>query len=284
MSRTFKTLVLALALAAQLAAGVAIGAGQASAATGPGDDRQLTAPARWWTYTGVTASRVSALARANHARLTDIQVDNPAVPTFTVVMVGNSGAYASGWWWYYGQTAGQVSSRLRASNARLISAQAYQTSRGTRFAVVMVPNTGANGKAWWWYYHSTPSFIAGRLAANHARLIGLTPYPGSGRYLAIMVNNTGSNATGWWWYYHATTSFISGRLRANHARLIDLSENGDRTYNVVMYRNPGIRWYWYIRQNLATAVRRSLQQGERIIDVYRYGSTYSVVETRNPAH
>ena len=90
----------------------------ARAAVGPADDRQMTTPTGWATYTGVTAAQVSNLVSANGARLTDIQVDNAATPTFTVVMVRNAGSYASGWWWYYGQTASQVSSQLAAHNAR----------------------------------------------------------------------------------------------------------------------------------------------------------------------
>ena len=68
---------------------------------------------------------------------------DPSVPTFAVTMVANSGAYASGWWWYYGQTASQVSALLSANKARLISIDPYQTSAGLRFALVMVPNAGA---------------------------------------------------------------------------------------------------------------------------------------------
>jgi hypothetical protein len=160
MSRKFKALLLALAVVAQLAVVVAIGAGPANAAVGPADDRQLTTPTIWWTYSGVTAAQVSNLLSANKARLTDIGVDNASIPSFTVEMVRNSGSYTSGWWWYYGQTAAQVGSLLSANNARLISAQAYNTASGVRFAVVMVPNTGTNAKSWWWYYGVSATYIA----------------------------------------------------------------------------------------------------------------------------
>lgn len=279
-SRKFKALLVALAVVIQLGAVVAIGAGPASAAIGPVDDRQMTAPTSWWTYSGVTATQVGNLFSANKARLTDISVDDPAIPSFTVVMVKNSSSYASGWWWYYGQTAAQVSSLLSTNSARLISAQAYNTTSGIRFAVVMVPNSGTNAKRWWWYYGVSATYIANQLSANSARLINLTPYPGGG-YLAIMVDNTGSNATSWWWYHNVSTSSISSNLTTNHARLVDLSHNSDGTFNAIMYSNAGTRWYWYYGQDLGTAVNRALQQGERIIDVTRYGNAYSVVETRN---
>lgn len=284
MKHKRRALVMALALTVQLAVGV-VGARTASAATGPADDRQQTAVASWWTYTGVSATTVSSLLTSNHARLTSIQVDNPATPTFTVTMIGNSGTYASGWWWYYGLTQTQVSSLLSANSARLISAQAYSTSSGIRYAVVMVSNTGANAKAWWWYIGST-SFLSSQLSAHHARMISVNPYPsGTGNYLGIMVDNTGTNATAWWWYVNATVSSISSLLSTNHARLVDLSRNDNGTFNVVMYANPGTRWYWYVGQNPSVAVSRAVQQGERIIDAESYivGGVryYAVVETRN---
>jgi hypothetical protein len=84
MSGKLKALLLAVAAVAQLALVVGLGAGTANAAVGPADDRQMIAPTNWWTYTGVTATQVGSLLTSHNARLTDIQVDNPSTPTFTV--------------------------------------------------------------------------------------------------------------------------------------------------------------------------------------------------------
>jgi hypothetical protein len=283
-----RALALAAALVVQLslAAAVAV-AGPAVAGpvpgVGPGDDRLQTAPTSWWTYTGVSAATLSSLLSAHNARLTSLQVDNTAGPTFTAVMVSNTGSYASGWWWYYGVTSAQVGSLVSTNQARLISAQAYATPGGVRFAVVMVANTGSAARAWWWYYGST-SFLSSQLAAHHARMVQVSPYPGGG-YLGIMVDNTGPDATAWWWYVHASPSTLGSLVSANHARLIDLSRNSDGTYDAVMYYNSGIRWYWYYGQSPAGAVAEALQLGERIIDATSYyvGGVkyYAVVMTRN---
>ena len=278
-----KALLTAAVLAAQLGT-VAVTATSAQAATGPADDRQRTAPTSWWSYTGVTATQLSSRLKANSARLTSLQVDGPGPPTFTAVMVRNSGQYASAYWWYYGKTQSQVSSLLASHHARLISASPYATGSGTRYAVVMVPNSGSNRKTWWWYVGST-SYLSSKLSANHARMIEVNPMPGSNRYLGLMVANTGGDATSWWWYVHASVSSLNRHLSANHARLVDLSRNGDGTFNGVMYRNAGTRWYWYVNSSPSHAVNRALQQGERVIDAtsYRVGGTkyYAVVETRN---
>ena len=280
-------LLVALALiVAQLALGLGT-ATSASASPGPADDRLQTAPTGWSTYTGVTTSALSTLLTNNGARLTSLQVDDPTVPTFTAVMVSNTGSYASSWWWYVGQTQAQVSSLLTTNNARLISASAYSTASGTRYAVVMVANTGTNAQTWWWYVGTT-SFLSTQLTTNNARMIEVSPMPGSTTdYLAIMVANTGTNAQTWWWYVHQNVSNLSSLLTTNRGRMVDLSRNTDGTYNAVMYRNARDRWYWYVDSDPGAAVQRASQQGERIIDAVSYivGSTkyYAVLETQNLA-
>jgi hypothetical protein len=285
MKHRRKALVVTLALAAQVAVGT-VAATTAGASTGPADDRQLSTPTSWWSYSGVTAATLGTLLSHNHARLTDLQVDNTAsTPTFTAVMVANSGSYASASWWYYGLTQSQVSAHLSTNKARLLTAQTYNTSAGVRYAVAMVPNTGSNAKSWWWYVGTT-SALSAQLNSHHARMINVSPYAGSStNYVGIMVDNTGTNASGWWWYVHASAASVASHLSADKAHLVDLSRNVDGTFNAVMYAGTSTRWYWYYGQDLSTAVTRALQQGERIIDATPYtvsGKKYfAVVETRN---
>lgn len=282
-SRRRSSSLLGAVAALALALGLSVQAvAPAEAALGPADDRQLTTPAGWWTYTGVTAAQVNSYLSANGARLTEVQVDS-STPTFTVVMVKNTGSYASGWWWYYGQTEAQVNSLLSTNNARPISISAYSTSAGVRYAVVMVPNSGSNAKASWWY-HGSASFIAGKIATNHARLINFSPYPGGG-YVGIMVDNTGTNAvSGWWWYYGISGSTLTSNLTTNHARLIDASRNSNGTYNAVMYHSSS-RAYWYYGKTPGSAVNLANQLGERIIDATSYvvngTKYYAVAMTEN---
>jgi hypothetical protein len=205
---------------------------------------------------------VSTYLSANAARLTDIQVES-ATPTFTVVMVKNSGAYQSAWWWFYGLTEADVNTQLANHAARPISISAYATSSGVRYAVVMVQNAGANLRASWWY-HGTASFIATQLTTNHARLINVSPYPGGG-YVGIMVDNAASPLS-WWWYVGKSTTAINTYLAANHARLIDLSRNDNGTYNAVMYANTSTRWFWFYGVSPTSALNKANQRGARILD------------------
>ena len=131
----------------------------------------------------------------------------------------NSGAYGKAWWFYVGIDAATVGANLQANNARLVSLKAYDIGGGNiRFAVVMVANSGADGKAWWWYYGKSAGEIGNLAKANNARLTSLQSYSAGGNtvYAAIMIANTGADAKGWWWYYNNTPTDIGNAINANN--------------------------------------------------------------------
>jgi hypothetical protein len=267
----------AAGIAGALIGGVLIAgapAARAALVVGPADDRVKSVPTSWWAYNGVSAAQVSNFLSANSARITDLTVKTSNPLTFNVEMVANSGSYASGWWWYYGQTQAQVSSLLSSNGARLISAQRYlDSSNAVKYAVVMVPNTGANAKSWSWWV-GTSAFINSKVAGN--RILQLTPYAADG-YVAILLANNGSDTTGWWYYYHVSPSQISTFVSNNNARIIDLSHNSDGTFNVVMYASPNPTWFWYYGYSHSALVQKALQLGTRLIDVTSYTSGSSTV-------
>ena len=255
----------------------------ASAAVGPGEDRQLTAPTTWWTYTGLSVAQINTTLSANSARLTDLQLDQ-ASGTYTVTEVANSGAYASGWWWYVGQTPAQVLSLASTNNARPTVVNCYNASGTTKCNVIMISNTGANAESWS-FWIGTSSFIASKVNPASNRLVSLSRVQGTTSYAALFGSNTGTDAVNWHYYFGQTIAQISSLLSSNNARIVDLDENNDTgTYNVIMYANT-TRWYWYVSSSLSGLVTRALQQGERIFDVSKFksGSTtyYAVVSTRN---
>jgi hypothetical protein len=94
MKRRTKAVLVTLAAVLQLSAVALVGAGTASAAVGPADDRQLSAPSSWWTYNGRTPAQIGTYLSSNNARLTSIQAESST--SFTVTMVKNTGSYSSG--------------------------------------------------------------------------------------------------------------------------------------------------------------------------------------------
>ena len=248
------------------------------------DDHSTTTATGWWWYYGQTASQVGALADQNHARLTQVRVENPAVPTFAVTMVANSGDYASAWWWYYGQTASQVGSLLNQNHARLISIDPYQTSQGLRFAVVMVPNTGAQGRAWWWYYGVSGPTVGQLLSQNNARLIALRPYMDNGHrvFAVIMISNTGADFKPSQWWYDASPSDIQSHITNDNMRITALAPDPAGGWDVIMVASEGEQWYWFYNAGPQTVGSTLVSNGTRPIDLSSYVVNgvrkYAVVE------
>jgi hypothetical protein len=248
------------------------------------DDHSTEIATAWWWYYGETGGQVSTLVNAHHARLTQIRVMNPtgpSGPTFAVTMVANSGAYASGWWWYYGVTAAQVSSHLTQNDARLISLDPYFVNGQLLFAVVMVPNTGAQGRAWWWYYGQTSAQVGTLLTENNARLTELRPYMDSGQrvFAVIMISDTGGDSTGWEWWINASPSFISSHINSDDMRVIALAPDPLGGFDVIMVASEGETWYWWYGINAATVEKNVTDHQTRLIDVSPYESNGNLVFT-----
>lgn len=241
-------------------------------------DLSTNVPTAWWFYTGINAAQVSNYLSANSARLTDIEVQSVSagVPTFTVRMVRNSGAYAvPGWWWYYGLTAAQVSTYLNQNTARIIDLEPYDIGGGNiRFAVVMVANTGAAARTWWWYYGQTSAQLANLLTGR--RLIDLDSY-GTGankRYTAVMIANTGTDSEAWEWWLNQTPASISSKVSAFNGRVIKLDRQADGSYNFIQVRNTGSEatawWYWFGFTSPTALLNYANQLGVRPVDIVTY--------------
>jgi hypothetical protein len=193
----------------------------------------------WWYYYGVTASQLGSYASSLNARITnlDAYVVN-GTTYFAAVLISNTGADAKGWWWYYGLTAAQVSSVVTQNNARLVDFRSYATPWGTRYAVVMIPNTGADAMAWWYYYGQTPAQVGSLLQQNGAFLTSIQPADASGSTFNVVMQQQGG--FNWWWYYGLTDQQLGDAAAQNGARLLDVKSyvsGGVRKFAAVMVNN-----------------------------------------------
>src|SRR6266568_3860564 len=219
-----------------------------------------------------SSAQVGDLVSQHHARLTQIRVEDPSVPTFAVTMVADAGDYASSWWWYHGQTADQVGALLDQHNARLISIDPYRTGAGLRFAVVMVPNTGAQQRGWWWYYGKTASQVGALLDQNNSRLVALRPYLDGGQrvFAVIMVSNTGADYKPSQWWAGSSIASITSHLTGDNMRVTALAPDPAGGWDAILVASEGEEWYWWYGLDPKTVGDNVVNHGTRLIDLSSY--------------
>ncbi|MBS0423744.1 MAG: hypothetical protein JSR71_04790 [Proteobacteria bacterium] len=244
------------------------------------DDHSVNVATPWWAYTNISAAQVSSFLNANGARLTEIEVYavSSGVPTFTVRMVKNSGAYAvPGWWWYYGLTATDIVNYLTTNNARLVEIEPYDVGGGViRFAVIMISNTGSAGRAWSWLYGVSSSQISNFLTSSDHRLIDLDSYWEGGvkKYAVVGVANTGTDAKSWQWWLNQSKTDITNRVATFGGRIVKLDRQPDGTYNFIQVSNSGNNnstwWYNFGFSSITNLINYANQLTARPIDIVTY--------------
>lgn len=243
------------------------------------DDKSVSVPTGWFSYTNQTAAQVNTLLGNNQARLTDVETFDTAGTRFTVTMVKNAGAYAvAGWSWYVGKTAAEVGSLLTQNSSRLIDIEPYATSSGLRFAVIMVSNTGTAARTWSWLHGVSAATVGSHLASTGHRLIDLKSYVEGGvkKYAVIAVANTGADNKTWEYWLNQTQAQIASKQTAFQGRITSLERQGDNSYNFIQVKNTGgDSHYWryhFALLSLENVNEVAVQFGSRVFDVETYVS------------
>jgi hypothetical protein len=285
MKKKLASLVATVSLAGGVLA-AAVAPLPASAAVGPGEDREITSPTSWWTYTNATAAQVSQTITQNSARLTDIKVTySGTTPKFTVAEVRNTGAYQTSSTWHYNQTPTALVTYALDHNQRPTSVQCYLQAGATKCASVMIANTGANAESWTFYVGSITTIQSKITRGN--RMISFGRILGTNSYSAVFGSNTGTDhVSSWTYFYGHALADIDSYALAHQQRIVDLDRNASGTYNAILYANPsGTSFYTYYNGSLTTLVAKALQLGQRIFDVtpYQSGSStlYAVAMVNN---
>ncbi|WP_109507024.1 serine hydrolase [Nocardioides speluncae] len=261
-----------LTLAVSLSLAALIGSGQQAAAVPavPDPDRNSQVVTNWGWHYNVTPSSATGFVNQGY-RIVDLEVRSSS-PRFDVSYVKNSGTYARAWWWYYGMTPSQVISKLNTNKARLIDIEPYSTAAGTRYAVVMVKNSGSAAKAWGWHYNVPLSTITSYTSNNNMRVIDVDRHASGNRFSAIYIKNTGVDAKSWWHYYNVTSAQVSSLLSQKKARPINLERLSNGRFDVVMQKRAGEYWWW-LHGVTATQVHEAANQfGARIFQVKGYST------------
>ena len=195
----------------------------------------------WWWYYGVDETTLNDALTDNNARLTSLKAYDigGGQIRFTAVMISNTGADATAWWWYYNATPAAITDLINDNEARLTQIHAYQTGGQTRYAVVMVDNTGTAGKAWWWYLNASPAAVSSLVQTNNARLVDMDIDPVTGN-LNVIMNSCASGCPYWWWYVGIPEGQLLDVVNQNGARVIDVNDYpgcGSTCYDVILINN-----------------------------------------------
>jgi Bacterial tandem repeat domain 1 len=246
------------------------------------NDQLTTTHVSSWFYTGQTEAQVNQLCTQNNARITQIRVDNGTVPTFTVLMVQNTGVYNSSWWWYYGPN-----SYDQGTDRRIISVDPYYDASGTlQFAVVQVPNNGSQDRAWWWYYGQSTGSITSLLNQYNARLVSLRGYNDNGAvvYVIIMAENVDQDFIQSEWLTGITVDTINSKISSG-LRLLSLSPNPSENWDAIFVAETGNKWGWYYGLNFSSIGATTSQNNMRMVDISPYmldgQNVFATVETDN---
>lgn len=249
-------------------------------------DRENSTPTAAIWLSNQTPAQIQTLAGQGW-RLTEIEISSTSPWSFTVAMVANTGSYQTNWAWYYDITPTALGAALTQNQARLIDIEPYDAGGQTRFAAIMVDNTGANARSWGWLYDTTTTAITQNVNQFNNRVVDLERYSrgGTTHYAAILTSNTGAQARAWWLGFGLSPTQLAQQLQQNAAQIVDLVRNGSN-YDVVMQQVPGSTGWWYGLGLSAQGVTSALgQNGARAIDIEPYatlfGTRYDVVMVNN---
>ncbi|MFP5364267.1 MAG: serine hydrolase [Thermoleophilia bacterium] len=191
----------------------------------------------WYWYYGLTAAQVKARLKQKNGRLIDLETyTSGGARRFAVVMVVNKGPAAKNWHWYYGQSADQLKARLSEHKSRLIDLESYSAGGTTRYAAIMIRNTGVDRSAWWFWRNVPLAKVQSSASANGARTFSLDRLA-NGRYNAIQIKRKGEFSA---YEVNVDARRAGDFISQNAGRIVDLDTfkvGGKRRFTVVINDN-----------------------------------------------
>lgn len=191
----------------------------------------------WYWYYGLTAAQVRAKLAEKHGRLIDLETYVAGgARRFAVVMVVNSGQAAKNWHWYHGQSADQLKARLSEHTSRLVDLESYSEGGATKYAAVMIRNSGVDRSGWWFWRNVPLSTVQNSASANGARTFSLDRLA-NGRYDAIQIERRGEFSA---YEINVDARRAGDFISQNAGRIVDVDtyvSGGERRFTIVINDN-----------------------------------------------
>lgn len=243
-------------------------------------DRTTKTPALW--QTNVTPAEVQTLIGQGW-RLTDLEIESSTTWEFTVSAVPNSGAYAKAWWWVYGVTTAQLNTAISQNNARIVDIEPYDDAGITKYAAILIANTGTDAKTWWWYAGQTSAQVGSNVNANNGRLTCFERYSSGGvdRWATVMISNTGADNRSWGYLFGASVATITNNVNQNGNRIYGIERVAADSFDVILVEHTNFGWWWNVDMTAAQVTEMLQQNIGRLVDVERHftlsGTRYTAV-------
>ncbi len=191
----------------------------------------------WHWYHGLTATQLSARIAEKNARLIDLETyESQGKRLFAAVMVVNSGDADKNWHWYHGVSSAALEDRLDEHDSRLIDLESYSAGGETRYAAIMIRNTGVDKKGWWWWRNVPLSTVQNSASTNEARTFSLDRLP-NGRYNALQVKRGSEFST---YEVDMDARRVGDFVSQNGGRIVDLDSylsGGQRRFTAIINDN-----------------------------------------------
>ena len=176
----------------------------------------------WWYFVDIDADALSSQITTLNARLISLKAYDNGLGQirFAVVAIANAGDDEKTWWWWYDASEDFLNQTAQDNNARITQIAAYLSGGTTRYAALLVSNTGADARYWWWYVNRTGDEVGANLYNNQARLADLDRDPVTGNFNVVMTG-CGENCPLWWWWYDTNDAQMLANAAQTGARVID---------------------------------------------------------------
>lgn len=227
----------------------------------------------WYWYFGLSGAQLKAKAAEKRARLIDLETyESGGKRRFAAVLVRNTGQAAKNWHWYHGVELSTLKARLKQHASRLIDVERYTSGGRTRYAAIMIRNSGADKRAWWWWRNVTLATVKAKAASKGARTFSLDRLA-NGRFNAIQVKRSGEFSA----YEVGVDARRAGDfVSQNGGRIVDLdtyTSGGERRFLAVINDNVGT-----LQGRVRSAARKSpvLRAGRFGMWVKQIGGPVSV--------
>ncbi|HZJ08394.1 MAG TPA: hypothetical protein VFD39_01740, partial [Trueperaceae bacterium] len=205
-------------------------------------------------------------------RIIDLEIDEPALATYTAALVSNTGVHQKDWWWYLGVSDETLQEKIDLHKARILDLETFVLDGEQLFAAILVPNDGAAALDWSWYFNADADFLENAITEYDQRIVDLEHYllDGTWYFSAVMIVNSGADNKDWWWYTAVSADFLTDRLTEHGARLVDLEKIGPDSYTAVLEKNPGKGWWWWLDGSMDSINLLANKEGARVIDIERH--------------